>query len=319
MFNIMDITVVYFIHGKITPPHSCRIRAKVPLQELTVLPDGSLIRPNDSGYNDTSIRTNNQTSNQTNKDIRTCVEGCSCSSQDNEMPDNRSEGGDTQTDTQTHGDCNKILNVTQPEDERQGESSVVPRRPSASSDGSYCDCNFCLQNGGDQPQLPEPQDPLKRFREMHDTPASECNNMVEPEQYDQQETHGLSHQTLRLGEESYSSQVTRFRDVHQETWLNSDDSMASSMSSFNCQDDIVASSPQSYDITNTCDDVMNQPDDVTNGVSHDDTALMLGSLMLLPASTPHVLGRPVRGLTDSMVVLGSNSHVSRLSDSEDET
>ena len=319
MLNIMDITVVYFIHGKITPTHSCRIRAKVPLQELTVLPDGSLIRPNDSGYNDTSIRTNNQTSNQTNKDIRTCVEGCSCSSQDNDIPDNRSERGDTQTDTQTHGDCNKILNVTQPEDERQGESSVVPRRPSASSDGSYCDCNFCLQNGGDQPQLPEPQDPLKRFREMHDTPASECNNMVEPEQYDQQETHGLSHQTLRLGEESYSSQVTRFRGVHQETWLNSDDSMASSMSSFNCQDDIVASSPQSYDITNTCDDVMNQPDDVTNGVSHDDTALMLGSLMLLPASTPHVLGRPVRGLTDSMVVLGSNSHVSRLSDSEDET
>ena len=284
-----------------------RIRAKVPLQELQVLPDGSFLRPNDSGYHETSIRANSQT-------IRTCAEGCSCYSQGGELDRPVNERRDTRTDKQTRReqDCGKILNVTQQEEKEEG---VVQRRASDSSDGSYCDCNFCLQNGVDVSQ--QPNDPIQRFREMREVPGTSCQ-MTATEQTDRS-----LYQTTRIEEDSYSNQVSRFRDTHQENSLNSDDSMASSMTSFNCQDDIIASSPLSHDVTNTCDDVTNRCDDVTNlanrASQHDDTSLTLGSLMLLPAETPPVLGRPVQGLTDSLMVVGSNSHVTRLSDSEEET
>ncbi|KAL5266213.1 hypothetical protein ACHWQZ_G003581 [Mnemiopsis leidyi] len=280
-----------------TPP---RIRPKVPLQELQVLPDGSLLRPNDSGYHETSVRTNNRS-------VRTCVEGCSCSSRDNDLdqPLNSTTRDDSQPTRQ--GNRSKILNVTQQEEEEKQDREVgVARKTSGSSDGSYCDCNFCLQNGcvDVPPQQPALPDPLQRFRDIQEVPTSSCQDMTD-EQTERQTTR-LS----RVEEESYSSQVSRFRDTHQETWLNSDDSVASSMMSFNCQDDIIASSPLSYDVTKEGDEV---------ATHHDDTAQMLGSLMLLPAETPRTLGRPVQGLTDSLMVVGSNSHVSRLSDSEDET
>ena len=230
-----------------------------------------------------------------------------CSSSELDRPLNESTRGDDQATGQENK--SKILNVTQQEeDERQDQEggAGVARKSSGSSDGSYCDCNFCLQNGcvDIPPQQPALPDPLQRFRDMQEVPASSFQDMTD-EQTEQQ-TDRLS----RVEEESCSSQVTRFRDIHQETWLNSDDSIASSMMSFNCQDDIIASSPLSHDVTN---------EEETEARNHDDTAQMLGSLMLLPTETPNSLGRPVQGLTDSLMVVGSNSHVSRLSDSEDET
>lgn len=230
----------------------------MPLQELKVLPDGSLLRPNDSGYDDT----------RSSRNLKTCTEDCPCGDTNNQT--------DRQTDAESQG--RYILNVTQETSEQGAEEAVQKRSPN-SSDGSYCDCNFCLQNG-----RRETVDPIARFRresERREPPDAE----------------------IAL-EGSWSTQVTRFRD----TWPTSDDSMGSSMSSFTCQDDIVASSPLARDVTRSGDDT----------ARHEDTALMLGSLMLLPAETPCMLGHPAEGITDSLVVVGSNSHVSRLSDSEDE-
>ena len=233
-----------------------------------------------------------------------------CSSRENELdrPLNESTRGDDQASGQENK--SKILNVTQQEEEERQDQeggAGVTRKSSGSSDGSYCDCNFCLQNGCVEVPPPQPAlpDPLQRFRDMQEVATSSCQDMTDEQS--ERQTDKLSRVEE---EESCSSQVTRFRDNHQETWLNSDDSIASSMMSFNCQDDIIASSPLSHDVTN---------DEGTEERNHDDTAQMLGSLMLLPTETPHPLGRPVQGLTDSLMVVGSNSHVSRLSDSEDET
>jgi len=210
----------------------------------------------------------------------------------------------------------QILNVTD-------ETTEAPRKSSSSSD-SYCDCNFCLQNGTAQETC---ADPIARFRAMQDeqstahedsfvqlVPLQEPSSSSwicttqEPEQYNS---------TVQRGTEDTrynNNPLTRFREAHDST-LNSDDSNASSLLSFNYQDDIVASSP-CHDVPNN-DDVTNySTDDVTS--AHDSTAAMLGSLLLLPAATPQEMGRPDSRLTDSMLVLGSNSHVSRLSDSEGE-
>ena len=310
-----------------------------------MLPDGSLLRSNDSGYHDNS---------HVNHTIKTCVEGCTCTGLPATTIAQTNEQTTVQTteQTRTQEDNTRILNVTQPE----------VRRHSDSSDGSYCDCNFCLEQGirnqgGPGPSQRIQEDPIARFRDQITTTnfegsvSSENTKPCSPQTLvipdivtndDPLYPHNIAttrdvityrdtcSDVTNVHEESYPSHLTKFREIHNnENSMNSDDSNASSMVSFNCQDDIMTSSPVTRDTRDS--------DHVTSGYrdegschgnssschgdnNHDDTAAMLdvGSLFLLPSETPQVLGVTNTGLTDSMIVMGSNSHVTRLSDSEDE-
>ena len=202
-------------------------------------------------------------------------------------------------------DRSRLLDVTQ-ESEVQGHAEEeTGETRNSSSEGSYCDCHFCIQQNNSIIAT----DPIGRFRLQtgHEAPQLQNPNYrldeprVDPDYMLDEDT-------------PVSTQVTRFRDTH--NTLNSDDSSnSSSMLSFNYQDDIIASSPVfSRDVNNSSRDVINSSRDVMTPSNA--SLLDVGSLFLLPSETPQELGRSDHELTDSMVVLGSNSHVRRLSDSD---
>eukprot|EP00116_Pleurobrachia_bachei_P006008 sb/3466270/ len=231
-------------------------RPKIPLSEIEVLPDGSLIRH--SEYNSGS------TTNPNNVTLRTCVEG-NCSSCDSgcemgvgqsrdqqgrlsEMGVGQSQkqgsrgqqGRSSRDQSKPRGDkpdSHYILNVTMEEDKPDRKSS------SQSTDSSYCDCTFCLQQQQEQEGCQE-----------HDTGCQGGGMGARSSSYDNLMSEG---QVITIPQQQHHG----YHGYHSDTSYQGDHS--------------------------------NETTSSVNTDSNDSTTQILSGLNLLPSETPAQMGRDI--------------------------
>ena len=233
----------------------------------------------DSGFEDNSLRTSHQEVPLEN-------------------PLQESQAEEMNTDNSTvHRLRNRSLSSHHPinckisESDEHVEAQAGPSEVCEEDDAdSYCDCNFCVQNHLNETNS-EPHHQNDIQADDHYAHINETQSSI-PEYSEMQTLSEDSNDSCSLHRSAVISSfltknnlnITDFRE--NKTFSEADDSSCSRDISFNTQDDIVTSSP------------------------YHSPAVNVSSYLPFPTDTPIPLGNlsTNEDLSDSMIVMGSNSH-----------